>query len=226
MNASIIPSAHTIENAMDTNRAILAAILFLFPLIAHAQNIATKAEDISNDLGELNLSAGVSERQALILAQQYCDKYIAGCGSAYPAKSRGSSWDVPVRTGVSAHLEAHPVSVEKHTGKMSWGDGPTLLLTEILHSTDPAPTPLNAKLYPLSGDELASAVKIQFHVRPSGTTEIHSILRSAAAGGLECDFSARRTVAGWKFPPRKEGIMLVASLKSGCIVEKSGSGSL
>ena len=221
MNASIIPSAHTQSRTRTMNRPIVAAVLFLFPLITHAQNIVTKAEDISNDLGELNLSAGISEPQALVLARQYCEKYIAGCGSVYPAKSRGSNWDIPVRTGTAAHLEANPISVEKHTGKMSWGDGPTLLLTEILDSTRPAPKPLNAKMQPLSGDDLAHAVKIQFYVLPSGTPRIHSFLRSAAGDGLECDFPARRTVESWKFPPRKEGIMLVASLKSGCMADRA-----
>nr|WP_298123623.1 TonB family protein [uncultured Pseudoxanthomonas sp.] len=199
---------------MITIRVVALAGLLSLTFPALAQNLVTKNEDFSNDLGKLDLSAGISRQQADVIAKYYCHLHVAGCGSVSLAMNGGADWKVPVKTGVAAAGHADPIHIGKHTGKVSWGNGPSIVIADMLRSLRPAPKPLNARLESLDSDDLVSAIKIQFSVLRSGSTANHIFLRSS--GNMKCDQSARRAVEGWSFAPGKEEITLVASLRA-CI---------
>ena len=72
----------------------------------------------------VDLKAGITQPQANAIAELYFGKYIAGCGRADPAVDRGSHWEVTPRIGYGGTPDENPIVIEKHTGKVSWRNGP------------------------------------------------------------------------------------------------------
>lgn len=204
---------------MSTIKVMASTALLSFSFSTVAQNVVTQAEDVSNDLGDVDLNDGISRKQANVMANYYCHLYVPGCGAVSEAKSVHARWEVSVETGIAARLHADAIYIEKHTGRASWGSGPSIFLRDVMGSPRPAPKPLNATLKALSGDDAASAMKIQFSVLPSGSTANHHFLRSS--GDVKCDLSARRSVESGRFPPREAQVTLVASSKR-CMADGAG----
>lgn len=196
---------------MNPFKILVVTGLLSFAFSTLAQNVVTRAEDLSNELGSVDLNSGISKKQAIVIASYYCHMHVPACGSVSQAKNLDARWEVSVETGVAAVVHSGAIYIGKHTGEVLWGDGPSVFLRDILGSPRPAPKPFNENLSSLSDDDLSSAIKIQFSVMPSGWTANHLFLRSS--GNMKCDLSARRTVESWNFPPREDQITLVASLK-------------
>jgi len=192
-------------------RTALAVVLLSICEIASAQEIKTAQRDLADEVGSIDLKAGVTEKQAGAVALIYCERHIGGCGTTDAPVSENSNWQVTPRTGIDGSPDKDRIIVGKHSGKISWGKGPTIDLLPLVNSKETAPTPVNGgvgKPTPAS----ASSVKIEFTVSPDGRVSDARFKRSSK--NVKCDVRARTRVVSWKFPPRKAPIKLVTTL--GC----------
>ncbi|WP_408950463.1 TonB family protein [Lysobacter sp. Hz 25] len=192
-------------------KTALAALILSVCTFANAQEIKTAERDLADQVGLINLKAGVTEKQAGAVALFYCERYIGGCGATDAPVSQGSHWQITPRTGIDGSPDKDKILVGKHSGKVSWGKGPAIDLLSLVSSKEPAPAPVNkggAKPVLTS----ASAVKIEFTVSPAGKVSNARFKRSSK--DIKCDVQARARVESWKFPPRKTPIQLVTTL--GC----------
>ena len=192
-------------------RTALAALMLSVCTIANAQEIKTLERDLADEVGSIDLKAGVTQKQAGAIALFYCERHIGGCGTTDAPVSENSHWRVTARTGIDGAPDKDKILVSKHSRKVSWSKGPTVDLLSLVNSKEPAPTPVNrvdAKVVPPS----VSAVKIEFTVSPDGKVSDATFKRSSK--NVRCDVRARSRVESWKFPRRKTPIQLVTTL--GC----------
>jgi TonB family protein len=190
-------------------RTALAALMLSVCTIANAQEIKTAEQDLADEVGSIDLKAGVTEKQAGTIALFYCERHIGGCGTTDAPVSENSHWQITARTGIDGSPDKDKILVGKHSGKVSWSKGPIVDLLSLVSSKEPAPTPVNrgdAKVVPTS----VSAVKIEFTVSPDGKVSDARFKRSSK--NVKCDVRARARVESWKFPPRKTPIRLVTTL--------------
>jgi TonB family protein len=192
-------------------KTALAALMLSVCTFANAQEIKTAERDLADEVGSIDLVAGVTEKQAGAIALFYCERHIGGCGTTDAPVSQGSRWQVTPRTGIDGSPDKDKILVGKHSGKVSRSKGPTIDLLSLVSLKEPAPAPVNngeAKPVPTS----ASAVKIGFTVSPDGKVSDARFKRSSK--NVKCDMRTRARVESWKFPPRKTPIQLVTTL--GC----------
>ncbi|SEM26864.1 hypothetical protein SAMN05428989_3568 [Pseudoxanthomonas sp. GM95] len=71
-----------------------------------------------------DLQSGISKYEADAIAKLYFATYIVGCGTAYGAADEGAVWKVTPLIGVAAVPDKSPIIINKHSGAISWGDGP------------------------------------------------------------------------------------------------------
>lgn len=195
---------------MKTLLAALVLTLCLCPT-AKAQNLKTLHQDLADELGPVDLTAGITQAQAGAVARYYGQRYIAACGAVDAAVDRGATWEIVPHTGVAGTADPNKIVVGKHTGKVAWGHGPTLNLPDLLDPTQIAPKPINAggaMTDPASG----AKVRIQFVVLPNGSVAHARFKRSSS--DMKCDQRARGVVEGWRFPPRERPIELIVD--AGC----------
>lgn len=199
----------------DMMKIIIAVLAFVLCAPVHAQDIKTLADELAGEIGRVDLNAGITQKQAETMAQYYCQRFIGGCGSAYPAIDQNLDWVMTPKTGVAGVADQDAILIGKHTGTISWKTGPDLRLADLIGSRETAPKPLNmggAEPRRLPDDALVPTAKLQFVVSPSGAVTHTSFRRSS--GNMKCDLAAMRIVESWRFPPRKQPIALVANVKN------------
>lgn len=196
-------------------KKLLIALVLVASASVGAQEIKTQEDDLASEIGRVDLKSGIEREQARAVAEYYGQRFIAGCGSVDAAVDRNVNWEIVPRIGVAGDPDKDAIFIGKHTGRVSWGSGPVLNLTDIVEAKEAAPEPINrdeVELKRLSRDALDSTVRIRFVVLPSGITADFSFKSSSK--NRVCDSAARRVVEGWRFPPRKQPITLVASVKT------------
>lgn len=196
-------------------KKLLIAMIFSSCLAANAQEIKTLEQDLAGEIGRVDLRSGIAREQANSIARYYGQRYIAGCGSTQAVVDRHSNWEATPMTGVGAIPDRNAILIGKHTGQISWRNGPTLSLTDLVESKEAVPKPVNrgyGERQNRSTDARASTVKIRFTVLPSGDTSDIGFEQSSK--NPKCDLAARRIVENWKFPQRKQSIALVANVET------------
>lgn len=199
----------------DMMKILIAVLAFVLCAPVHAQVIKTLADELAGEIGRVDLNAGITQKQAETMAQYYYQRFIGGCGSAYPAIDRNLDWVMTPKTGVAGVADQDAILIGKHTGTISWKRGPDLRLADLIGSTETAPKPLNmsgAEPRRLPDDAPVPTAKLQFVVSPSGAVTHTRFRRSS--GNMKCDLAAKRIVESWRFPPRKQPIALVANVKN------------
>ncbi|QCW24431.1 TonB family protein [Lysobacter enzymogenes] len=193
-------------------RTALAVAMLSVCAIASAQEIKTAQRDLADEIGSIDLKAGVTEKQAGAAALFYCEKHISGCGTTDVPVSENSDWQITPRTGIDGSPDKDKIIVGKHSGKISWGKGPITDLLTLVNSKEPAPTPVNGGVEKAT-PATASSVKIEFTVSPDGRVSDARFKRSSK--NVKCDLQARTRVESWKFPPRTAPVQLVTTLGCG-----------
>lgn len=194
---------------------VIAALLFGLCTPVYAQDIKTLADELASEIGRVDLDAGITQKQAETMAQYYCQRFIGGCGSAYPAIDRNLDWVVTPKTGVAGVADQDAILIGKHTGSMSWKRGPHLRLADLIDSRETAPKPINKggnEPRRVTDDALLPVAKMQFVVSPTGAVTHIRFTRSSR--NPKCDLAAKRVIESWRFPPRKQPITLVANVKT------------
>lgn len=192
-------------------KKLLAALIFSSCFAVNAQGIKTLEQELTDEIGRVDFKTGITREQAKSIAQYYCHQHIAGCGTAQAVIDRGSDWEITPVTGVAGVSDKNSIAVDKHTGNVSWGKGPVLRLTELINSKETAPEPTN-KNDRKPQHSPSSKVKIQFSVSPAGS--VADVRFRKSSKNLKCDLAAKRSVEGWRFPPRKRPIVLVADVET------------
>lgn len=196
-------------------KKLIAALVLILCAPVHAQDIKTLADELAGEIGRVDLDAGITQKQAETMAQYYCQRFIGGCGSAYPAIDRNLDWVSMPKTGVAGVTDQDAILIGKHTGVISWKRGPDLRLADLIGSKETAPKPINkggAKPRRLPDDALVPTAKMQFVVSPAGAVTHIRFRRSSR--NMKCDLAAMRIVESWRFPPRKQPIELVANVNT------------
>jgi hypothetical protein len=89
------------------------------------QNTSPQNKDLIAVITAVDLKAGITQKQAIAMSELYFMNHISGCGFADAPVDRGSHWEVTPRIGFAGTASENPIAIEKHTGKVSWKDGPT-----------------------------------------------------------------------------------------------------
>lgn len=189
-------------------KVALSALLLSICSFANAQEVKTVGQDLAGEIGPIDISSGVTQRQASVIAQFYSRRHIAACGAVTPPISRNSDWEVTPLVGIEGAPDKDKIFVSKHSGRVSWGDGPVLDVVALINSKETAPEPIG-KGRPKLGHPTASAVRIGFVVLPDGAVASTTFKQSSL--NAKCDRRARGVVENWRFPPRKKAIELVAT---------------
>lgn len=196
-------------------KKLIASLVFGLCAPVYAQDIKTLADELAGEIGRVDLNAGITQTQAETMAQYYCQRFIGGCGSAYPAIDRDLDWEIAPRTGIAGVPDPDAIRIGKHTGETSWARGPDLSLASLIESKQTAPKPINqsdAETQRPPDGALVSTAKIQFAVSPTGAVTHIGFRRSSR--NRTCDLAAMRIVESWRFAPRKQPITLVANVKT------------
>ncbi|MET4726708.1 TonB family protein [Lysobacter enzymogenes] len=176
---------------------------------ANAQDIDTLEQDLAHEVGAVDLRSGITRAQAGTIAEHYCRRYIGGCGTVAPATDRHSDWAVVPLTDPAGVADKNAILVGKHTGRISWGKGPTLNLPDLVGPKESAPRPIRR-----SGANVEHSygpkVKVQFSVLPNGTVANARFKQSSS--DPKCDQRGRRIVEAWRFPARERPIELITAL--------------
>jgi len=67
---------------------------------------------------------GISAAEAEVIAQSYFFRFGLGCGVANRITDGGEFWISPTYTGIAAMPTREPIRIDKHTGRVTWSDGP------------------------------------------------------------------------------------------------------
>ncbi|WP_169795718.1 hypothetical protein [Lysobacter antibioticus] len=108
-------------------KTALAVLMLSVCTFANAQEIKTAERDLADEVGSIDLKAGVTKNQAGAIALFYCERHIGGCGSTDAPVSQGSNWQITPRTGTDGSPDKDKILVGKHSGKVSWSKGPPLI---------------------------------------------------------------------------------------------------
>lgn len=192
-------------------RMALSALLLGICSSANAQEIETVGRDLAREIGPIDISSGVTQRQASVIAEFYSRRHIAACGAISPPISRNSAWEITPLVGVEGAPDKDKIFVSKHSASVSWGDGPVIDVLALVNSKETAPEPISRDGEKRS-HPTASAVRIKFVVLQDGA--VANITFKQSSLNAKCDRRARGVVDNWRFPPRKQTIELVATL--GC----------
>ena len=74
---------------------------------------------------QVNLSDGVSDEEAAVLAEAYFMGYITGCGMIGDVSDQGEKWEIQTFIDYS-HTPYNPIQVSKKTGRIVCAEGPVV----------------------------------------------------------------------------------------------------
>ena len=89
------------------------------------QNTSPQNKELIAVIAAVNLKAGITQEQAIAMSELYFMNHISGCGFADAPVDRDSHWEITPRIGFVGTASENPIAIEKHTGKVSWKEGPT-----------------------------------------------------------------------------------------------------
>jgi len=69
---------------------------------------------------------GISQQTADIIAQSYFLRFGPGCGMAANVTDGGGFWISNTYVGYAGVPTVEPIRVDKHSGRVTWSDGPTI----------------------------------------------------------------------------------------------------
>jgi hypothetical protein len=69
---------------------------------------------------------GISAAEADVIAQSYFLRFGPGCGAAAPVTDGGALWVASTVVGYAAVPTREPIRIDKHTGSVTWSDGPAI----------------------------------------------------------------------------------------------------
>ena len=77
-------------------------------------------------LRDIVVDDGISEAEANVIAQNYFLRFGPGCGAASHVADGGAFWIANAAVGVAGVPTREPIRIDKHTGRVTWSDGPTI----------------------------------------------------------------------------------------------------
>lgn len=77
-------------------------------------------------LREVVVDDGISAAEADVIAQSYFMRFGPGCGAAARVTDGGAFWVSSTAVGYAAVPTREPIRIDKHMGRVTWSDGPTI----------------------------------------------------------------------------------------------------
>ncbi len=99
---------------------VLSGIVFILATIHETEH----RHRLTNYLGVIDVSDGISESEADAMAQAYFSGYLGACGGAAKATLTNGEWTIPVMFGYGGKLMEWPIRINAKTGAISQVGGP------------------------------------------------------------------------------------------------------
>ena len=103
--------------------------LVLICLICGCETVQTH-DDLRREfqvkLSTVVVEDGIDLRKANIIAQSYFLRFGPGCGVAEDVTDGGEFWLSVTPVGYAAIPTREPIRIDKHTGRVTWSNGPTI----------------------------------------------------------------------------------------------------
>jgi hypothetical protein len=81
---------------------------------------------LATELKAVTVEDGVDEAEANVIAQSYFLRFGPGCGYAADVTDGGPVWISAAHVGYAGVPTREPIRIDKRTGRVTWGNGPTV----------------------------------------------------------------------------------------------------